>query len=78
MFPSQALAQNAPPVKIHLYYETLCPYSIDFVINQLYPTWSLVKDIMEVEMFPFGNANVSQSLVPASTNGEAIICFNNA
>ncbi|KAG0714860.1 Gamma-interferon-inducible lysosomal thiol reductase [Chionoecetes opilio] len=52
-----ALGQDAPPVKVHLYYETLCPYSIEFVIGQLYPTWTLLKDIMEVEMFPFGNAN---------------------
>ncbi|XP_053638813.1 gamma-interferon-inducible lysosomal thiol reductase [Cherax quadricarinatus] len=51
-----ALAQDAPPVKIDLYYETLCPYSIDFVTTQLYPTWTILKDIMEVEMFPFGNA----------------------
>nr|ACJ23247.1 gamma-interferon-inducible lysosomal thiol reductase [Penaeus monodon] len=51
------LAQDAPPVKIHLYYESLCPYSIDFVISQLYPTWTILKEIMEVEMFPFGNAS---------------------
>lgn len=51
------LAQD--PVKIHLFYETLCPYSIDFVIDQLYPTWTELKDIMDVEMFPFGNANYS-------------------
>ncbi|XP_068229169.1 gamma-interferon-inducible lysosomal thiol reductase-like [Palaemon carinicauda] len=51
------LAQD--PVKIHLYYEALCPYSIDFVVSQLYPTWTDLKDIMEVEMFPFGNANYS-------------------
>ncbi|XP_045101165.1 gamma-interferon-inducible lysosomal thiol reductase-like [Portunus trituberculatus] len=51
-----AAVSASDPVKIHLYYETLCPYSIDFVVNQLYKTWTLVKDIMEVEMFPFGNA----------------------
>nr|AKS48281.1 gamma-interferon induced thiol reductase GILT1 [Scylla paramamosain] len=51
-----AAVSAVDPVKIHLYYETLCPYSIDFVVNQLYKTWTLVKDIMEVEMFPFGNA----------------------
>ncbi|KAG0728462.1 Gamma-interferon-inducible lysosomal thiol reductase [Chionoecetes opilio] len=56
-YPAQALAQDAPPVKVDLYYETLCPYSIEFVIEQLYPTWTLLKDIMEVEMFPFGSAN---------------------
>ncbi|XP_064121373.1 gamma-interferon-inducible lysosomal thiol reductase-like isoform X1 [Macrobrachium nipponense] len=54
---AQVLAQD--PVKIHLYYETLCPYSIDFVVDQLYPTWTELKDIMEVEMFPFGNARYS-------------------
>ncbi|XP_076059904.1 gamma-interferon-inducible lysosomal thiol reductase-like [Oratosquilla oratoria] len=48
--------QDASPVKVHVYYETLCPYSRDFIVNQLYPTWTKVKEIMDVEMFPFGNA----------------------
>ncbi|XP_042223481.1 gamma-interferon-inducible lysosomal thiol reductase-like [Homarus americanus] len=59
-FLASALAQDAPPVKIDLYYETLCPYSIEFVVDQLYPTWTILKDIMEVEMFPFGNAHYKQ------------------
>ncbi|KAK7086827.1 Microfibrillar-associated protein 1 [Halocaridina rubra] len=63
-----ALAQD--PVKIHLYYETLCPYSIDFVINQLYPTWGQLKDIMEVEMFPFGNADYA----PDGNGGWTFTC----
>lgn len=49
-------AQEAPPVKVDLYYETLCPYSIDYFVNQLYPAWEVLSDVMEVQLFPFGNA----------------------
>merc|ERR1711970_1253975 len=55
-----ATTQAADPVKVELYYETLCPYSIDFIIDQLYPTWKEIGEIMEVAMFPFGNAHYSQ------------------
>ncbi|KAK4297126.1 hypothetical protein Pmani_030430 [Petrolisthes manimaculis] len=48
---------TAPLVKTALYYESLCPYSIDYFVNQLYPTWTLLKEIMDVELYPFGNAS---------------------
>ncbi|MCL4153176.1 UNVERIFIED_CONTAM: hypothetical protein GTU68_060532, partial [Idotea baltica] len=57
-----ALAQDAPPVKVDLYYETLCPYSIDYFVNQLYPTWTLMSDIMDVHLYPFGNADYANPI----------------
>ncbi|KAG7168232.1 Gamma-interferon-inducible lysosomal thiol reductase-like 2 [Homarus americanus] len=35
----------------------LLAFLASFVVDQLYPTWTILKDIMEVEMFPFGNAH---------------------
>nr|XP_027205503.1 gamma-interferon-inducible lysosomal thiol reductase-like [Dermatophagoides pteronyssinus] len=45
--------------QISLYYETLCPDSRNFFRNQLYPTYEKLNRYMDVELVPFGNANVS-------------------
>ena len=43
-----------------VYYESLCPDSIRFVTKQLYPSWKhFGKDILKVDLNPFGKANVS-------------------
>lgn len=55
----EILAQDAPPVKIHLYYDSMCPFCKEFVTEQLHPTWTEIKSIMDVEMFPYGNAKYS-------------------
>lgn len=53
-----ASGKREKPVKISTYYESLCPYSQDFIVNQLYPTYQLVPEIMVAKMVPFGNADV--------------------
>ncbi|XP_066990449.1 gamma-interferon-inducible lysosomal thiol reductase-like isoform X1 [Macrobrachium rosenbergii] len=55
-------AGDAPPVKIQLFYETYCKYCQEFVSQQLYPTWHDLQDIMDVEMFPFGNAKYASNV----------------
>merc|ERR1719318_844073 len=50
------VGHKAPPVKISVYYESLCPYSIRFINTQLWPTFSRLKDIMDITLIPHGNA----------------------
>lgn len=49
---------NAKPVNITLYFESLCPFCKQFITDQLYPTWKLLKPtgIMVIDMIPYGNA----------------------
>ena len=43
-----------------VYYESLCPDSIRFVTQQLYPNWlHFGSEILTVDLNPFGKANVS-------------------
>ena len=46
-------------VKLNLYYESLCGPSKYFVNNLLYPTYKNLSSIIELKLFPFGNANVT-------------------
>ena len=58
-FPQAPPQHDATPVKVDLYYEFLCPYCHDYFLHQLYPTYNELKDIMDVSLYPFGNALVS-------------------
>ncbi|CAL4068498.1 unnamed protein product [Meganyctiphanes norvegica] len=55
------LLHTHEPVRVHLYYEAMCPFCKQFNVEQLYPTWKELGDIMEVELFPFGNAKYEPS-----------------
>jgi interferon gamma-inducible protein 30 len=50
-------------VEVGLYFEALCPYSRDFVIQQLYPTFNKLFEasppILTVNLVPFGNAHLT-------------------
>lgn len=47
---------TAEPVKIDVYYETLCPDCRDYITKMLYPTSVLLGDIMDLTVIPYGNA----------------------
>ncbi|XP_073976873.1 gamma-interferon-inducible lysosomal thiol reductase 1 [Rhodnius prolixus] len=50
-----AYAQKVP---VTVYYESLCPDSIKFYTNQLYPAWnSSLKSFMDLQLVPFGKSN---------------------
>merc|ERR1711937_359718 len=50
-----------PSVKITVYYESLCPDSMRFVNDQLYPTWMKFKEEVNISFKPFGKANFSEN-----------------
>jgi hypothetical protein len=59
---SASYKSKAPsPIKIDLYYEGLCPGCREFISDQLWPTWNKLgaedNEIMEVGLFPYGNAH---------------------
>ncbi|XP_076009218.1 gamma-interferon-inducible lysosomal thiol reductase [Genypterus blacodes] len=51
-----------PPVAVVLYYESLCPFSRVFITQQLFPTWTLLQDIMTVTLVPYGNTKEFSSV----------------
>ena len=52
---------DAAPVKVTLYYESLCPDCKQFIQSQLWPTYQKLSStgILDLEMVPYGNARVS-------------------
>lgn len=55
-FTRATLWQTADPVKVGLYYESLCPGCQSFITSMLYPTSVLLGDIMDLTLVPYGNA----------------------
>ncbi|CAH0553509.1 unnamed protein product [Brassicogethes aeneus] len=48
-------------VKVTLYYESLCPYSKEFITEQLAPAYSVLGDSLDIELIPFGKAKISNN-----------------
>uniref|UniRef100_A0A1W7RAG1 Gamma-interferon-inducible lysosomal thiol reductase n=1 Tax=Hadrurus spadix TaxID=141984 RepID=A0A1W7RAG1_9SCOR len=51
---------SAPPVKLAIYYECLCPDSKRFIRNQLWRTYQAIPDLMKIELVPYGKAHETQ------------------
>jgi len=49
-------AAASDPVKVDLYFEGLCPGCHDMILTQLYPTYQKVKEIMDIDLYAYGNA----------------------
>lgn len=61
------------PLKVSLFYESLCPDCVQFIEDQLMDVYKLFKDHIQLELLPYGNAHVSQLKYFLSNN---IIKFN--
>lgn len=63
-------SQIPKTARIQLYYESLCPYSIAFITEQLWPTYVRVGYLMDVQLIPFGNAFKEQQQQKPNSRGE--------
>ncbi|KAF7492802.1 GILT-like protein C02D5.2 [Sarcoptes scabiei] len=50
-----------PKVKVEVYYETLCPDSMQFLLYQLFPNYERLKNQIELKLYPFGKAQFFES-----------------
>ena len=46
------------PVFLGVFYESLCPDSEKFIVNQLQPAYSKLSNITFLQLIPYGNAKV--------------------
>ena len=60
LFLVAQVANAESKVKVDVYYETLCPDSIGFLIRKLIPNYDSMTSMMQLNLIPFGKAEVSQ------------------
>ncbi|XP_033820673.1 gamma-interferon-inducible lysosomal thiol reductase [Periophthalmus magnuspinnatus] len=57
---------NAAPVSVSVFYQSLCPAWRHFLSQQLFPTWTMLRDILSVHLVPYSASKdvPSESFVP--------------
>ncbi|KFK23481.1 hypothetical protein AALP_AAs46213U000100 [Arabis alpina] len=65
------VAGNSDKVKLNLYYESLCPYCQEFIVDDLVKLFDTdLHTITDLNLVPFGNAHVSDDLTVTCQHGE--------
>uniref|UniRef100_A0A3B3ZWI8 Gamma-interferon-inducible lysosomal thiol reductase n=1 Tax=Periophthalmus magnuspinnatus TaxID=409849 RepID=A0A3B3ZWI8_9GOBI len=49
---------NAAPVSVSVFYQSLCPAWRHFLSQQLFPTWTMLRDILSVHLVPYSASKV--------------------
>lgn len=52
-----AESQRDSRVKASVFYEVLCPDSMNFVVSQLWPTYNTIGSILNLDLVPYGKAS---------------------
>lgn len=59
-FTSTIIANDDAKVSLALYYESLCPYSANFIVNYLAKIFNNgIIDIVDLDLVPYGNARLT-------------------
>ena len=53
-----------PMVSIGAYYEPLCTGCVDYITNQLRPAYLKLNKYLNVELYPYGNTQISKNNDP--------------
>ncbi|KAB0802065.1 hypothetical protein PPYR_04251 [Photinus pyralis] len=53
----QAIQVYSEVVKVSIYYEALCPDSVNFINNQFYPAYQKINSLLTVDFVPYGRAS---------------------
>ncbi|KFK23483.1 hypothetical protein AALP_AAs46213U000300 [Arabis alpina] len=65
------VAGDSDKVKLNLYYESLCPYCQDFIVDELVKIFKTdLHTITNLKLIPFGNAKVSPNRTVTCQHGE--------
>lgn len=70
----RAKTADASPVLLEVYYETLCPDSIAFIVNQFYPVLGQINDIINASLVPYGKATVGRDMEEESLHANLLGC----
>ncbi|EFX72165.1 hypothetical protein DAPPUDRAFT_308544 [Daphnia pulex] len=60
-FVNTAGLGNSGRTNLDVYYESLCPDSRAFLVNQLAPQWKSLSSFVNLRLIPFGKASFSQN-----------------
>merc|ERR1712168_769978 len=62
IFSTFLLGVSCQKPTLGVYYESLCPYSRNFITDEVFPVYQDLKDYFDVFFVPYGNARTHGNL----------------